>query len=307
MKILLTGGTGFIGKAVAKNLSSRGHELVVLTRDPESAQKKIGVVCKVYRWDALKGPAPQEAFSGVDVVINFAGEPIATGRWTPATKTKIYNSRILGTRNLVESINQLVKPVKLISTSAVGFYGNRGEETLTEESSIGEGFLAEVCGAWEAEASKAKTTGTVIFRLGVVLGNGGALDKMLPIFRKGLGGPLGNGNQWMSWIHIHDLVQAITQAAEDPAMNATYNAVSPNPVTNEIFTYLLGQALHKPTLFRVPKFVLKLALGEMAEETLLASAQAVPENLLERGFQFEFPELDGALKDIFNHATRMAQ
>ena len=310
MKILLTGGTGFIGRSVVKNLASRGHEIVLLTRDPESARQKTGIDCNAWKWDALQGPPPREAFEGINVVINLAGESIAAGRWTSDAKDKIYNSRVIGTRNLVDTLNQthlnLAKPIKFISTSAVGFYGDHGEDTLTETSPQGEGFLAEVCKDWEAEAAKVKGATTVILRLGVVLGHGGALDKMLPVFRKGLGGPLGSGNQWMSWIHLNDLVQIISQAVEAPDMHGTFNAVSPNPITNEIFTYLLGQALQKSTLIRVPKIVLKLALGQMAKETLLASTRTVPARLQEQGFQFQFPELEAALKDIFNHATRMA-
>jgi hypothetical protein len=238
----------------------------------------------------------------MDAVVHLAGETIA-GRWTPEKKRKIYDSRVLGTRNLVEGLTRLdaqEKPKVLVSASAVGYYGDRGDERLTEEAPPSEGFLSKVCQDWEREARRAEELGLRVVRLrfGIVLGpGGGALQTMLPLFKLGLGGPLGSGRQWWSWVHLDDVVGLITFALENEAFSGAVNATAPNPVRQREFARTLGRVLRRPAALPAPAFALRLALGEFAGE-LLASTQAIPQKAQEMGYRFKYPELEGALRQI---------
>ncbi|MBC7690807.1 MAG: TIGR01777 family protein [Methylotenera sp.] len=297
MKVLVTGATGFVGKALVRKLIEQGQEVTVLSRDAGSAAEKLGVPCLTFSWDASREPAPEKAFEGIEAVIHLAGEPVAATRWNDEVKKRIMDSRTLGTRNLVTTLNHLaVRPRILISASAIGFYGSRGDEVLDESSAPGQGFLAQVCQAWESEAHEANVDRKVIVRIGVVLGkNGGALEKMLPPFKAGLGGPIGSGKHWMSWIHLDDLIGVFLLALQDPRLTGIVNAVSPQPVSNLDFTHALGHALHRPSFVKVPPFALRLAFGEMADEALLASARVTPGALLRDAFPFRHPDLNEAL------------
>ncbi|MBK24849.1 MAG: TIGR01777 family protein [Halobacteriovorax sp.] len=298
MKILVTGATGFVGKYVLKELAYRGHDIVVTTRNPEKAKKNIDLPHDAFKWDPMTEALPMEALEGVDSVIHLLGENIAAGRWTKTLKDKIYYSRVTGTKNLVETLNKS-SATTLVSASAVGFYErNVGDKELTEDSPKGEGWLAKVCHDWEQEALAAKEKRTCIFRIGVVLGSdGGAMDKMLFPFKMGVGGNLGNGNQWMSWVHVKDLATMLVKAAEDSTYEGFYNATAPHSVTNATFTKTLGRILSRPTLFPVPSFVLKTLFGDMST-ILLDSQKVVPRRLEEKGFKFEFSTLPEALEDV---------
>jgi len=249
----------------------------------------------------VAGPPPREAFDGIDAVFHLAGDPIAQGRWTSGKKRRIRESRVIGTRNLVEGLSKLtVRPRVLVSASAVGFYGSRSDEVLDETALPGNDFLAEVCQAWEKESQAATALGirVVNIRTGVALGReGGALNKMLLPFRLGLGGPLGNGRHWMSWIHVDDLAELFVAAAENEQLRGPVNGVAPNPVTNSNFTRALAATVHRPAFFRAPYAALRLALGEVAD-VLFSSQRAVPKAALDAGFQFRYPELQPALRTI---------
>ena len=299
MRVLVTGATGFVGHRLLAKLDSP----MVLSRKAakaEAALKEFGV--EAFDWDPLKGPPPQVAFEGIDAVIHLAGDPVASGRWTKAKKARIRDSREIGTRNLVDGLAALPrKPAVLVSASAVGIYGDRGDEELTEASRPGSDFLAEVCLAWEREAIRAAEMGMRVatIRIGIVIGRGGgALAKMLTPFKLGLGSPLGSGRQYMPWIHIDDLVEMILFAVHEDSVIGPLNCVAPSPVTNREFTKTLGRVLKRPTFMpAVPGFVLKTMLGEFAE-VLLASQRVVPQATLARGFAFRFRELEPALRDV---------
>ncbi len=296
MNITLTGASGLIGRRLLKNLSSTGHALHVLSRHA-GANLPPGV--GISAWDPMQGPPPEEALSKADVVVHLAGEPVAQ-RWTDAVKRSIRESRVVGTRNLVARLGTLRnKPQALVCASAIGYYGSRGDELLRESSAPAAGFLPEVCVAWEREAEAAEALGirVVRVRIGIVLdGKGGALKQMLPPFRMGVGGKLGDGQQWMSWIHLADLASLFQFAVENPVRGAL-NGVAPNPVPNADFTRELAKAVHRPALFPVPAFALKLLFGEMAG-ILLASQRVVPAAADALNFKFRFPELAGALSDV---------
>jgi uncharacterized protein (TIGR01777 family) len=302
MKILLTGATGFIGKQIVARLQRDRHQLVILTRNAQATRKSFEFPCDIYSWNPTQGLPPAEAFNRVEAVIHLAGESVAAGRWTADQKKRIYTSRVDGTRHLLDAIASLgeSKPKVLISASAIGFYGNREDQVLSEESSAGSGFLAEVCQAWEAESIGRQVAGLrqVAIRTGVVLGReGGALRSLLRIFNLGLGGHVGNGKQWMSWIHNEDLVALYCKVLEDSGIQGPLNAVSPNPVRNSEFSKILGQVLHRPSMFPVPGPLLRLALGEMAS-LVLGSQRVLPNKALQHHFQFKFVELKAALTQI---------
>jgi len=302
VKVLITGATGFLGRHLCRRLGAEGHELWALARDVRRARAQVPALAHVHVWDALAGQPSPEALRGVDAVVHLAGETIA-GRWTPGKKRKIYDSRVLGTRHLVEGLAQLdpaERPRALISASAVGYYGDRGDELLTEDVPPGTSFLSKVCQDWEREAQRAEELGLRVVRLrfGIVLGpGGGALQTMLPLFKLGLGGPLGSGRQWWSWVHLDDVVGLITFALENEALIGAVNATAPNPVRQGEFARTLGRVLRRPAVLPAPAFALRLALGEFAGE-LLASTRAIPQKAQEMGYRFQYSELEGALQQI---------
>jgi uncharacterized protein (TIGR01777 family) len=298
MKALVTGATGFVGPRLLRLLDGA----VVLSRNPARAQAAIGPVAgQIVQWDPLQGPPPQHVFEGIDVVLHLAGESVAEGRWTAAQKAKIRDSRVIGTRNLVQGIAQApVKPKTFVSASAVGYYGDRGEEELTESAAPAHDFLADVCVEWEREALAAQQHGVrvVTARTGIVLGaGGGALAKMLTPFKLGGGGPLGNGRQWMPWIHVADLARLYLHAAETESIRGPMNAVAPHPVRNSEFTKALARQLHRPAFMPAPYFGLRLLFGEFAK-VLFASQRVIPQVALDTGFVFQYPEIAAALREI---------
>jgi hypothetical protein len=296
MQFTMTGAGGFIGEPLAHGLLADRHALHVLGRS-RPVHLPGGVA--FFRWDALREEPPLAGIDGSHAVIHLAGEPVAQ-RWTPRVKARIRSSRVEGTRRLVAAIAKAGrKPAVLVCASAIGYYGSRGDEILTEDSKPGAGFLPEVCVAWENAAREAEKLGlrVVNLRIGVVLGHGGgALARMLPPFRMGLGGPIGSGNQWMSWVHRDDLVALIRFAAELPALQGPVNATAPNPVTNAVFTRELAAALRRPAFLPTPPAVLRLLFGEMAE-VLLASQRVVPVAAESAGFRFRYPQVGMALRN----------
>jgi uncharacterized protein len=294
MKILISGSSGLIGTATTTALKSDGHNVVHLVRPGKTAQ--AGDV----QWDPMRATVDVAGLEGVDVVIHLSGAGIADGRWTEERKQLLRSSRIDTTRVLVDSLSRLKqKPRLLIVASAIGYYGDRGDEILTESSTTGTDFLALVCRDWEAEASRAAERGirTVMLRTGVVLsGKGGALPKMLPPFKLGVGGRLGSGQQWMSWIAIEDVVGIIRHTIANERVSGPVNVVAPNPVRNEEFTRLLAGMLHRPAILPAPAFVLRLAMGEMADAVLLSSDRVKPEQILAAGYKFRFEILEPALR-----------
>lgn len=300
MKVLVTGASGFVGQRVVKQLLNKGDEVVILTRNVVKAALYLGNQCKYYVWSDTNELPPEEAFIGVDAVINLMGEGIADKRWDEAQKQKIYNSRIIGTSKLVERIKGMDKrPSVFVSASGIGVYGNRGDEVITEESSVTDDFLAKVCKDWEAEAEKAKDLGlrVVLLRTGVVIGkDGGALKKMIIPFKMGVGGPVASGKQYMSWIHVEDLAGIYVQAVRDPSYSGIYNGTAPNPVTNKEFTKELGKAVGRPAFFPVPAFALKAMFGEMSQ-VLLDGQKVLPKRVQEKKFRFRYPIVEMAIKE----------
>jgi len=298
VNLTLTGASGFIGRRLMKLLVSNGHNLHVLSRH---AGTNLPPNVRLSVWDALSGPPPEAALRDADAVIHLAGEQVGQ-RWTPESKRRIRESRVQGTRNLVEAMSKLPdRPRAFICASAIGYYGSRGDEILTEASTPGSGFLPEVCLAWEREAGVAEQFGARVVRLriGVVLGrHGGALARMLPPFRLGAGGRLASGRQWMSWIHLDDLCEVFRFAVEQPVRGAM-NGVAPDPVTNAEFTRALASALHRPAIFPVPAFALRALFGEMSE-VLLSSQRVSPKGAEQGGFRFRYPQLGAALADLLS-------
>ncbi len=292
MRIAITGITGLVGTALSQHLQEQSTEVLRLVRQ---AAQPTDVL-----WDIENGVSQPAQLEGCDAIVHLAGENVADGRWSEAKKERIRSSRIAGTKNLCRSLAQLEKPPQvLVSASAIGFYGDRGEEVLTEESAPGQGFFPQVCQEWEAATQAASDKGIRVahLRIGVVLSSsGGALAKMLPPFKLGLGGRLGSGEQYMSWIALEDLVSAIIHAINHESLSGPVNATSPNPAKNADFTGKLGAVLNRPTLFPVPSFALRLAFGEMADEALLAGARVMPTRLLASGFSFRFPDLEATLR-----------
>jgi len=302
MKALVTGGTGMVGPRLLRLLDRP----TVLSRNPDRARQSIGGLAgRIVGWDPLAGPPPAEAFEGVDAVFHLAGESVAGSRWTAAQKARIRDSRVIGTRNLVQGLRQAAaKPGVLVSASAVGYYGDRGEEELTESAAPARDFLADVCVAWEREAMAAEALGVrvVTERTGIVLGHGGALAKMLTPFKLGAGGPLGSGRQWMPWIHVDDQARLYVHAAERASIRGPMNAVAPNPVRNSEFTKALGRQLRRPAFMPAPYIGLRIVFGEFAQ-VLFASQRVIPKVAVDSGFQFKYPEIAGALKEILAPAA----
>jgi len=305
MKILVAGGTGFIGKKLVKKLYEKGHEIKVLTRNQETARFHIPIHCEIHQWDPEKSPLPANLLKDVDAVINLSGENIASSFWTDSQKRKLMDSRVMSVRRIVQAMGSMdAKPKVFISASAVGFYGNRRNEELKETSSAGEGFLSKICQSWENEITKSNDLGirTTIFRLGMVLGHdGGALEKIIPAFKLGLGGKLGDGSQWMSWIHINDFVNMIVYSIENPSIKGIINAVSPNPVKNIEFTKTLGRVVKRPTILPVPGIALKVALRDLSD-LLLNSQKVSAEKICKNGFKFTYPTLEEAFNEVCGHS-----
>jgi uncharacterized protein len=302
MKIAIAGATGFVGSRLVEQLQAQGHQVTILTRSPQQASNRFPQA-QVVGYNPLKSGEWQESISGCDAVINLAGEPIAEKRWTPAQKRMIIESRQLGTQKIVEAINlATVKPSVLISASAIGYYGTSETSKFDETSPAGTDFLAQVCTAWETAAQAVTANGTrlVILRLGIVLGeNGGALGKMLAPFSAFVGGPIGSGKQWFSWIHRDDLTKLIIAAINDPQMQGVYNATAPNPVTMTDFAQTLGTVMNRPSWLPVPNFALEAMLGEGAI-VVLQGQQVIPTQALAQGFEFQYPALNPALTAILS-------
>jgi uncharacterized protein (TIGR01777 family) len=299
MRVLISGASGLIGRKVSALLREGGHQVQSLVRD--AARSAAGDVV----WHPSKALDARQ-ISTFDTVLHLAGRPVAT-LWTEKAKQEIRSSRVEGTTNLtsavVEAFRSAGKPRALICSSAIGYYGSRGDEELVEESEPGLGFLAEVCRDWEAAAHPAAMAGVrvVHMRTSLVLSaEGGALAKMLPAFRLGVGGKLGSGRQWWSWVSLRDTARAFVFAAENEHMHGAVNLAAPDAVTNAVFTRTLGRALHRPTLLGVPAFALRAVAGEMAEEMLLASQNVVPKRLLEAGFRFDDAELQTLLRELLS-------
>ena len=295
MKILITGSHGLVGNALISELNKDKHEIVSLVRHASAGASEI-------EWHPNQGSIDSERVSGFDVVVHLAGESIASGRWTDEKKRKIRESRVNGTTLLSQALARSTKPPAVfISASAIGYYGNRGDELLDEKSAPGNDFLAEVCVAWERATGEAEARGvrTVHTRFGIILDQeGGALAKMLTPFRMGVGGRIGDGKQWMSWIALADVIQGLKFVIEHTSITGPVNFVAPNPVTNSEFTKSLGEAVSRPTLFPMPSFAARLAFGEMADALLLSSAKVEPKRLQESGYRFEFENLRPALATI---------
>ena len=294
LHILVTGSTGFVGSALVPFLAAGGHRITRLVR--ATPEHRIAEV----HWDPEAGVVDIARLEGLDAVVHLAGENIAAGRWTAEKKAKIRDSRVSGTRLLCDSLAGLQQPPKvMVCASAIGYYGDRGDELLTEESTSGTGFLAGVCHEWEAAAEPAVQKGirVVHLRFGMVLsGAGGALARLLPPFKMGLGGVLGTGHQYIGWIAMDDLLGVIAHALTIEALQGPVNAVTPNPVTNQEFTRTLGRILGRFTPFAMPAVAARLTFGEIADEVLLASQRVQPTRLLATGYCFRYPDLEGALR-----------
>ena len=296
MRIAITGASGLIGRRLLKILAAHGHSLQVLSRH---AGTNLPPGVRLSVWDASRGEPPADSLQDVDAVIHLAGEPVAQ-RWNAHARQAIRQSRVTGTRNLVQALAKLPKkPEVLVCASAVGYYGSRGDEILNESSSPGADYLAQICVDWEQEAQAAEASGIRVVRVrtGLVLdARGGALPRMLPPFRMGLGGKLGSGQHWMSWIHLEDLAALFQFALANP-VSGPLNGAAPNPVINAGFTRALAAAVHRPAIFPVPAFALRLLFGEMSQ-ILLASQRALPQAAERAGFRFRYPELAPALADV---------
>ncbi len=300
MKIIVAGATGFIGKPLVEALLKKGHEITILSRRATIREQIHGKVRHVI-WNPDSDGLVVNEVEGCDAVINLAGEPIVGKRWSSKQKEKILTSRVNAAKSVTHSIERLrKKPAVFVNASAIGYYGSRGSEELTEDSRAGHDFLTEVCKAWEAHAIRAQDFGVrvVRMRIGIVLGrSGGALSMMLPAFKLGLGGWLGNGNQWMSWIHLEDLINLIEFSLSNPRASGVWNAVAPQPVTNKVFSMVLAQVLKRPCFLPAPEFALEILLGEMST-ILLGSQRVLPKKAREAGFVFRYPEIRLALESL---------
>jgi uncharacterized protein (TIGR01777 family) len=296
VRILISGASGLVGSATAGALRADGHDIARLVR--HGGNHSLGDV----RWDPESGAIDTDVIEGTDAVVHLAGAGIGDRRWSEGRKKILLDSRVNSTRTLVDALAQLQrKPRVLVAASAVGYYGDRGDEPLTESSSSGTGFLATLARDWETQSLRAESLGmrVVLLRFGMILdARGGALPRMIRPFKLGLGGRLGSGRQWISWIGLEDVVRVIFSALVDEKLSGPVNVVAPNPVRNVEFTIALARVLHRPAIFPVPAFVLRLALGEMADELLLASQCAVPHKLVAQGHAFRFPELDATLHSL---------
>ncbi len=298
MKCIVSGGSGFIGRKLVDSLVENGHQVAIWSRHP--GQEKRNAV-ESFCWDPMQGEPQEESLNGFDAVVHLAGEPVAQ-RWSPEVKCRIRDSRTLGTQNLVRAIAKVRhKPAVLVCASAVGFYGSRGDELLTESATAGSGFLAKACQGWEQAADGASALGLRVakIRIGIVLGkDGGALPAMLPAFHAFAGGTMGSGKQWMPWIHVHDLVEMFRHAVETP-VTGVWNGTAQQPVTNAQFTVALGKALHRPALLRIPEFAVRMLMGEMGG-VVFDSQRVIPQAVEAAGFFWKYTELGEALRNLLN-------
>lgn len=301
MKILITGSTGLVGKALTKDLQRAGHTVCRLIRPGSSSKAEEDSQGFAVKWDPHTGELGGAAV-GADAVVNLAGASIAGGRWTAARKIELRTSRVDGTRALVNALARMnARPRVLVSASAVGIYGNRGDELLTEASAKGTDFLSGLAADWEAEAGKAEALGirVVLARFGIILAKrGGALPSMLRPFQFGIGGKIGSGRQWMSWIVLEDVIQLLRLAIENASVRGPVNFASPQPVRNIEFTKALAGVLHRPAILTAPAFALRLALGELADGLLLSSQRCVPQKAEGLGYCFQHSEISGALRSV---------
>lgn len=301
MQIAVIGATGLIGRAVCRHLAAGGHDVLALARDESRARSVLPTAVRVVRWDSRDTKTVAECLAGTDAVINLAGEPVAERRWTPEYRQRLTDSRVGVTRALVEALREAREPPRvLLNASAVGYYGDRGDELLTEESARGTGFLAELCAAWEDAALEAASTGTrvVLLRTGVVLSTeGGMFARMAPVFRAFVGGPIGSGRQWVPWIHIADEVRLILWALESGTVQGPLNLTAPAPVRMVEFARTMGEVLRRPSLLPVPPRVLRAVAGDIAEVTM-ASQRVLPAAAARHGFEWSFPTLREALSDL---------
>jgi uncharacterized protein (TIGR01777 family) len=295
MKVLVTGATGLVGSELVPHLRQAGHEVFRLTRSDAKEANDI-------TWNPTSGDLPKARLEGMDAVVHLAGENIASRRWNAKVKERLRRSRVDTTRFLCQTLSELQRPPKtFVCASAIGYYGDRGSEILTEKAGPGTGFLADLCRDWEAACDPVRQKGlrVVNLRIGVVLSqHGGGLAKMLTPFRMGLGGIIGSGNQYWSWIAIDDVVGAIEHSLTHADISGPVNATAPMPATNRDFTKTLGSVLKRPTIFPMPEIVAKLAIGEMASDLLLGSARVMPNRLSESNYTFKYPALDGALRHL---------
>jgi uncharacterized protein len=300
MRVVVAGGTGFLGSALVARLRQSGHSIAILSRNAP-ARDAGGVEHVPWNPNGATGPW-SKALDGADALINLAGAGVADARWTPARKTLLRESRLRSTQSLVAALQDDGRvPAVFVSASGVGYYGDRGGETVTEGTAPGDDFLARLCVDWEQAAERAASvTRVVLLRTGLVMHpNGGALQKMLPPFRVGLGGQLGSGHQYLPWVHLEDWVHFVEWALATPTADGAFNVTSPQPVTNAELTRALGRALRRPTVARVPAFALRVALGELAD-TLLTGQRAIPARAQAMGFRFRFPEIARALADLLS-------
>ena len=304
MKIAISGATGFVGSRLVERLHTEGHRILVLTRNTTFAQKVFPFQAfpnlEIISYTPGVSGIWQDSIAGCDGVVNLAGEPIAEGRWTPERKQEILNTRKLGTQKIVAAIAKAnPQPTVLVNTSAIGYYGTSETASFDEDSASGNDFLAQVCQEWEAEASKVKDANVrlVILRFGIVLGNGGALGKMITPFKLFAGGPIGSGQQWFSWIHLDDIVSLIIQALTKPTMEGVYNATAPQPVRMNDLSTTMGNVMNRPSWLPVPGFAIEAILGDGAK-VVLEGQQVLPKRTLESGFEFQYPNLPSALKQI---------
>ncbi len=304
MKAIITGATGFIGRALCKNLVEAGYDVVALTRNRSKGRGLLGNQVTVVEWDGKSAEGWERHVDGADAIVNLAGESISSGRWNRAKKEKILQSRLDAARAVVDAIRRTEKkPGVVIQSSGIGYYGSRSDEIIDESSSPGTGFLSEVAQKWEGSTKDVESFGArqVVIRTGVVLGtDGGALPRLLTPFRLFVGGPLGSGKQWFPWIHVYDEISAIRFLIEREDLTGAFNLTAPEPLRMKDFCRVLGKVMKRPSWFAVPGFLLHLMFGEMAKEVLLSGQRALPRELLEAGYSFQHPDAESALQQILS-------
>jgi hypothetical protein len=302
-RVVITGATGFIGRALCEYLTPADYEIIALSR-PDNPHRLDLPHVQMVNWDAASAAGWVDYADGAYAIINLAGENIGTGSWTAEKKSKILDSRLNAASAVIEAVEQVPhKPQVVIQTSAIGYYGNRGDQILDEQSSSGSGFLADVCQKWEKKSTRFfdLPVRCAIIRVAVVLGpTGGMLSKIVPMFRKYLGGVPGSGRQWISWIHLADLIAAIRFIMETENLHGVFNLAAPNPVPAKDFYHCLGRVLHRPVCLSIPVIALKLLMGQKAKELILTGQRVLPKRLQKAGYEFQFPHIQDALEDILS-------